>query len=379
MSRPTLVIERDPSRPESACVSVRNLPRDLMAALGDGSEALLRSVFQVTVNCKSPEGGNDLPCICGRYQLLEHGVRFAPCFPFDPGVALRATFDVAQLGYPEFSEALTLEFSLPEKMGTERSVVTRLFPSAGCLPENLLRFYACFSNPMQRGWAEKYVSVRGSDGRPVADVLYRPPLELWDRSMRYLTLLLDPGRLKRGVGPNRLLGPPLRAGEDYMLVIDSGMVDVFGCQLSDGFCKPFRVKAAIREPIALERWRLLVPAAEGRDPLELLFPAPLDWAELQRAIRIVFSNRVIAGHVAIDQDETRWRFIPESPWESGSYQIRVAPGLEDVCGNNLLGAFDAPLRSHRETQRQDLRHTITFSVMRHNERASAIAVLPCTV
>ena len=145
-------------------------------------------------------------------KFCEDGIRFIPHFPFESGIRYRASFDPRPLGRPELSEVLTLEFSLPRETGAVRTEVKHVFPSSDSLPENLLRFYVCFSNPMQRGRAEEHIRLLGPDGQPAPDVLYRPPVELWDRSMRHLTILLDPGRLKRGVGPNRELGPPLKGG-----------------------------------------------------------------------------------------------------------------------------------------------------------------------
>jgi hypothetical protein len=102
---------------------------------------------------------------------------------------------------PELSQALTLEFSLPKAMNAMHAEVKHVFPSSDSLPENLLRFYVCFSNPMRRGRAEEQIGLLGPDGWSAPDTLYRPPVELWDNSMRHLTILLDPGRLKREVGP----------------------------------------------------------------------------------------------------------------------------------------------------------------------------------
>ena len=75
--------------------------------------------------------------------------------------------------------------------------------------------------------------------------------------MRHLTILLDPGRLKRGVGPNRELGPPLKEGHEYTLAVGSGMVDLSGRPLRESFYKAFRVTEAVRERIAVEQWRIV--------------------------------------------------------------------------------------------------------------------------
>src|SRR5215469_1290949 len=245
VAEPALSFNADPHDPGSAHVDVRNLDSDLIASF-DGWEkagSLLKSIFRVRVLGAAGAGGEEDPDVYGRYQILQNRLRFMPYFPFEPGVRFRATFDPRPLGRPELSDMLALEFSVPKERSAARARVTQVFPSSAELPENLLRFYVRFSRPMQRGRAEEQIRLLSSDGQPAADVLYRPPVELWDASMRYLTILLDPGRLKRGVGPNRELGPPLKAGLGYMLVIGSGMIDASGQSLGKSFCKGFRAAA----------------------------------------------------------------------------------------------------------------------------------------
>jgi hypothetical protein len=365
--QPTLMFDADPSDPGSASVAVRNLGSDLTASLGSRAQAglLLQSLLRVRVVEARSAAGEELPDVYGRYRVLEDGLRFKPYFPFEAGVRFRATFDPRQLGRPELSEVLTLEFSLPRERSRARARVKHVFPSGDALPENLLRFYACFSRPMQRGWAEKQIKLLSPDGQPASDVLYRPPVELWDRSMRCLTILLDPGRLKRGVGPYRELGPPLKAGLEYTLVIGSGMVDASGRTLGKSFHKAFHVTEPVREPIAIEQWRIRPPAAGGRQPLTLSFPSPLDWALLWHAITVASEGgQPIHGEIAIDRCEGRWRFTPTSPWAAGSYDVHIAASLEDACGNSPLGAFDRPLRSGPRLAFEAASRSIPFQIAR---------------
>ena len=112
------------------------------------------------------------------------------------------------------------------------------------LPENLLRLYVLFSNLMQRGRAADNIAILGPDGSPAPDVLYRPPVELWDSNMTCLTILLDPGRLKRGVDPNRMLAPPLSAGQRYTLTVGPGMIDMHGRRLCEGLAKSFSCRCS---------------------------------------------------------------------------------------------------------------------------------------
>ena len=103
---------------------------------------------------------------------------------------------------------------------------------------------------------------------------------------------------------------------------------------------------AVREPIAVEQWKIVPPVTHSRQPLALRFPRPLDWALLSHTVTIASAcGQSIDGQVEIDQCETRWSFIPASPWAVGSYHVCVEPSLEDVCGNSVTAAFDRPLRS----------------------------------
>ena len=199
------------------------------------------------------------------------------------------------------------------------------------------------------------------DGYPVDDVLYRAPFELWDRSMRHLTILLDPDRLKRGVGPNVALGPPLQPGREYALRIGPGMLDATGQPLRGGFRKYFQVARAIREPVDIQRWKLEPPGVGICEPVTLLFPEPLDWAMLWRGITIETANGVaVQGTVTLGDGERRWSFRPASPWTVGTYRVRVAPDLEDVCGNNVAAAFDGPLHSENWMASEKAARVVTF-------------------
>jgi hypothetical protein len=271
--------------------------------------------------------------------------------------------DLGGLGQPDLSEVMTYEFLFPKKPPIGESEVSRAFPSGDVLPENLLRFYVCFSKPMQRGRVKDNIQILGPDGGPALDVLYRAPVELWDSTMTRLTILLDPGRLKRGVGPNRMLGAPLKVGERYVLAVGAGMIDLDGGPLRQSFRKSFTVCEAIREPVAIDKWKISPPAADSPWPLELTFPTPLDWAQLWQGITVASEgSERISGRVDISQGETRWRFTPDAPWRSGSHSVRVSPGLEDACGNTPYGAFDGPFRSVNDMALESVVRSIPFDI-----------------
>ena len=364
-SKSTLSVDSDPRQRGADGVSVHNLDPNLIASLGKHPRAgcLLQSILRVRVIETASSGGGSLPDVLGHHQVLENRIRFIPHFPFDSDVRFRATFDPRPLERAELTEALTLEFSLPRETNAVRARVKHVFPSSDSLPENLLRFYVCFSHPMERGQAEEHIVLLGPDGRPAPDTLYRPPVELWDRSIRHLTILLDPGRLKRGVGPNRELGPPLKTGERYTLVVDSDMVDSAGRPIRESFYKSFCVTEAIRERIAIEQWKIVPPVSKSHQPLVVIFPKPLDWALLWRSITIASEDgRPVPGRIAIGQGERRWSFTSTSPWTAARYSIRIASSLEDVCGNSLLQAFDRPLGSTTDAAYEVADRSMPFQV-----------------
>lgn len=345
-NRPTLTVDSDLRDSCLVGVTVFGLDPNLMVVFDRRAHGLLQSLLRVSVVRTGAPIRDDLPDIFGRYQVLEGGLRFIPHFPFERGLSYRAIFDPRPLGRPELSEVLTHEFSLSKVPSGLPTEVQHIFPSNECLPENLLRFYVSFSNSMQRGRVEAEIALLGSDGEPAPDTLYRAPVELWDRSMRYLTILIDPGRLKREVGPNRELGPPLRAGQVYTLAVGAGMLDLDGRQLRKTFHKRFHVTGAVRENLAVEQWKIVPPVTNSCQPLALMFPRPLDWALLSHTITITSKDEhSIDGQIVIDQGERRWSLTPTSPWAAGSYQVRVAASLEDVCGNSVIAAFERPLRS----------------------------------
>jgi len=159
-----------------------------------------------------------------------------------------------------------------------------------------------------------------------------------------------------------LLGTPLKVGQRYMLAISPRMTDLFGRPMHDAFNKSFSVSEAINELIAIEGWKVVPPAVGSHEPLELTFPRPLDWAQLLHDITVGSKiDDPISGRVDIDHGETRWRFTPDKPWQAGAHSIRVAPGLEDICGNTPYGPFDGPFRSAEEIALETAIRLISFA------------------
>ena len=194
---------------------------------------------------------------------------------------------------------------------------------------------------MSRGEAYHRIKLLDATGTPVADPFLELAEELWSTDGTRFTLLFDPGRVKRGLKPREEVGPVLEAGKSYCLVIDRDWPDAMGNRLQAEFRKSFRVGLPDDSSPDPKRWSIRPPRSNTRDPLEVAFPAPLDWALLERLITVQGADgKVLSGQVSIIRQETCWRFTPKSPWGVGDYRLVIGTDLEDVAGNSIARPFE---------------------------------------
>jgi hypothetical protein len=198
--------------------------------------------------------------------------------------------------------------------------------------------YVQFSAPMAGGDAYRHIRVLDADGRAVEGPFVEIEPELWDPGGTRLTLLFDPGRIKRGLVDNEESGPPLMPGRSVTIEVDPAMRDARGAPLAEKLTRTVRVTQAVREPVDVKAWRVGAPKAAS-DNLVITFPRPLDHALAKRAISISRQGSPIAGKITIEEDETRFRFTPDSPWRIGHHEIVVDGVIEDLAGNRLGKVF----------------------------------------
>lgn len=276
--------------------------------------------------------GADTPML-GKYWV-ESGPQgnrlvFQPRFPLANGVAYKAVF-------PGGSLVLN---AAPAPSPEAR--VEHIYPSADVLPANNLKLYICFSAPMSRGEAWKHIHLLDDSGKPVPLAFLELEQELWDPGYQRLTVLFDPGRIKRGLVPANDLGSPIVAGEPYRLVIDRDWHDARRVPLVESFEKAFTGGPSDRVPPDPKHWVLTPPHAGTAEPLTVEFPKPMDYALLQRMLDVPG----VEGTISVDRNETRWLFSPAQPWKAGIYQLVADNLLEDIAGNHLDRAFDVDLKA----------------------------------
>ncbi len=188
--------------------------------------------------------------------------------------------------------------------------------------------------------AHGMVKLFDDQGSEVETALVEVRRGLWDRDQRRLTLIFHPGRLKRGVGPHDVMGPPLREGRSFRLEVSAGLVDAQGFPLRERFEKLYRVGAADRTSPDPATWGLASPSGT-RSPVRLDLPEAMDHALMLRLVTVEDGGGgVVRGEAALFGDERRWSFTPADAWRPGRYAIVIQPALEDLAGNTPFRLFD---------------------------------------
>lgn len=273
-------------------------------------------------------------------------VVFAPRFPFHAGIQYEAV-----LG----GVVAPFEIAKPK---IEPAHVVAVYPTSDRIPDNQLKFYIQFSAPMSRGEVYKRIRLMNQRGEREQFAFLELDQELWNRERTRVTLLFDPGRVKRGVKPNRDDGVPLRVGERYAFIVDGAWLDGNGTAIGKEFRKEFTVVASDRTGIDLAKWAIAAPKAGTREPLLIRFGEALDRAMLDSAIVITG----VDGEVAARPGETEWAFTPKAPWKAGAHTIEVDSMIEDLAGNKVGREFDIDTRDQRERQLERVWKKLSFVV-----------------
>jgi hypothetical protein len=333
---------------------------DGAAQSGAPARAGWDSIFAVFIDL--PGSSSQLPPLSGSYRLQEGTLVFEPRYPLRPGLRYRAELHPRGENTP-VTEISTMTFSIPKADTAPATYVEQAYPTSNRLPENQLKFYVHFSGAMSRGEAYRRVSLLDASGKPISLPFLELEQELWDPEGKRLTLLFDPGRVKRDLLPNREAGSPLREGESYTLVVDRDWPDAAGRPLQKEFRKPFEVGPADHDPPSEENWRLAAPRAATRDPLTVRFPEPLDQALLVRVVHVTTpAGEKIPGSIVVDEQETRWQFRPDQPWKAGDYFLDAATVLEDLAGNSLDRPFEVDVFEKVEERVERVSRTVRFHV-----------------
>lgn len=316
-----------------------------------GNHAEYSRLLQVYVGKADACCTNRTP-IAGQYEEDAGVVKFLPTYEFVEGqnyvVRLR------QAGTEEDPVHTLTEFNIQSDALPAPALVTNIYPSGNSLPENVLRFYIHFSKPMKPHVAFDYIKLIDSTGNIDDAAFMKFKQELWSEDRRRLTLLMDPGRIKRNVSTNLRLGPALRKDQHYSLVVESGWPAANGKQALTRFTKPFRASDALREIPDVNQWEVTAPTIGTTSVLKIKLGRPFDNQLLRSDIKVVSESGVdIPGEIVVEYNETEWHFQPHDRWTDKKISIVVDSELEDVAGNNFRDLLDHSI----DTETKQIRST----------------------
>ena len=270
-------------------VDVSGVDPAMLSVLADApmTQALWTSFFSVHVLSDAKPNPTDVPPVWGRYHADEKLIQFVPRFPPEPGVRYRAVFDPARLRsvVKELSPPLAItEPKTPESpltadlFFTKRieatTNITAIYPSGEQVPENLLRLYIHFSSPMSRGEAYRHLKLIDlSTSKPVHAPFLELEEELWSPDGKRFTLLIDPGRIKRGLKPREMFGPVLESGKTYRLVVDREWIDAEGNPLEADFRRTLRAGPSDESMPDPKKWRSTHPTRAPAARSKSAFPS----------------------------------------------------------------------------------------------------------
>lgn len=303
--------------------------------------------FQVFV-----DGVAFAPAMAGKLTFGNGWVRFRPRYALQPGVAYRV----------QWEGVAKAVLTVPRREVPPTAFVEHVYPSASELPANLLKFYIHFSEPMSRAEAWKRLHLVNDKGVEVPLPFLEIDEELWDREGKRLTVLFDPGRIKRGLVPHNEVGPAMVAGRSYELVVDRDWQDAKGAPMRQEYRKRFRVVEDDRTPLTLSHWQLTIPPSGSKEPLRVAFPEPVDRALMERMIWVESeAGARVEGQVSAGAEERSWSFTPADSW-SGSYRLMVAATIEDLAGNRLDRRFDVDTFEKVEMRLTEATKSLRFTV-----------------
>lgn len=284
-------------------------------------------------------GHGEQPAIAGDVIVNEKEVIFEPLIPLTRGLQYEVFFQ-----HQPYAEV-----EIPRS--TAHPELLAIYPTQDSLPENLLKIYLVFSRPMMEGHSLQYVKLSDDKGKNLPHTFLNLQSELWNTDRTILTLWLDPGRIKRDLQPNKLLGTPLTKGRQYKLIISSEWPDEQGASLTRTYTKSF--VATVRDTLSPQPadWKLTVPKKGTMQTLAVDFGEPLDYQLLQNTLRVLDSRgSQVNGFIKLADGEKKYSFIPTKPWAKGPYTLQIEARLEDLGGNNLNRLFDVDLKTAHTVQ-----------------------------
>ncbi len=280
---------------------------------------------------------------------------FSPVVPFTSG----QTYTLRKK-----NTVVLASFTIPEREQTESAELLAIYPRLDTVPENLLKMYFEFEQPMQDvGNALDFIRVTNETDRMEIKPFLRLESELWNKERTLLTLWLDPGRIKTGLIPNKERGLPLTMGKSYTVAIDSSWKSIEGVPLNQGYSKKFYVGLRDNKQPKVNEWQLRLREENGVKMLLVDFMEPMDAFLATETIRIYDAeDKPLMGQFKLLKSQRELSFVPDVEWQRSEIEIRIESRLEDLAGNNLNRLFDTDLKKDPNQKTPKAVFSIPFEV-----------------
>ncbi len=230
--------------------------------------------------------------------------------------------------------------------------VVSISPAARSIPANTLRLYVTFDHPARGVVSTRDLRLLDDAGRTIDGAFMDFGQDLWSPDGRRLTVLFDPGRVKRGVEGDGESAAPLQVGHSFT-------VEVSGKRFH------YQVTPAVRTAITPQTWRLAMPKAESREALTATFDREMDDALLRDQLEVEDARgRPQSGQMTVSADGRVWSWRPKHGWRTGDYRLIVGSSLEDVSGNRVGEALDHEVGSP-DAARETV--AVPFTIKRQRE------------
>jgi len=226
-----------------------------------------------------------------------------------------------------------LAWLLPMLVGlrvAQAAAAIEVHPAGPTVPENLLRMELRFSQPQPLPFDVGQLALVDARGEPIERALL--DLALPSADGRRIAVLLDPGRVKRGAGPNRMAGRALHAGE--MVGLRMRMADGTSLVL-----KQWRIAPPESRALRPDSWQVQPPRAATRNALVIGLGRPISSSSEGLIAVLDARGRRVEGRIALGDDDATWQFMPDRPWRQQAYALVAHPALEDPAGNRRCAAF----------------------------------------
>ncbi len=299
----------------------------------------LKHFLQVFVETKNKKYQKKF-AIQGSYKIVKNSITFTPDFPFMEGQNYLVKTINSIKNSKKLKETNT-SFIIQNKKETPKASVVKIHPTSKVLPENTFRFYIYFSTPMKKEVALQHIHLLDENGKEDKHAFMKFKQELWSPDGKRLTLLFDPGRIKRGVSTNVEKGAALVSNKNYELIISNNWKDVYNQSLKETYKKEITVSKGYRTEIKTNNWNINKPTIASQEKLIIEFDRIFDHALLQNSILVKDeNNEVINGKITVTENEKKWSFTPDKIWKNDIIFIWIDSRLEDVAGNNFQDLLD---------------------------------------